>query len=181
MQKIRNRLLAGAPFWLFLCSLPVLVFFCWNLAIYGREFVEWFAPGLPISNNTRSYALELQVVAVHDIALRSFVITPLREEFLYRVVPFGLLFVGWSVFRKSAPPLWLVFAFVLVTSFVFGYVHGGIGNVFIQGLIGIVIALVFLVWGAYGRTPLKGICAILLLHGSYNFYVAMWVHQHLQV
>ena len=98
MQKIRNRLLAGAPFWLFLCSLPVLVFFCWNLAIYGREFVEWIAPELSISSTTRNYALELQVRGVHDIALRSFVITPLREELLYRVLPFGLLWAVWGLF-----------------------------------------------------------------------------------
>lgn len=179
MQRIRNRLLAGAPFWLFLCALPMLVFFCWNLAIYGRDFVEWFAPELSISSRTRNYALELQVREVHDIALRSFVATPLREEFLYRVIPFGLVWGVWGIFWKTTPPFTVALVLVALTSFVFGFVHGGIGNVFIQGLMGIVIAFVFLVWGSYGRTPLKGICAILILHSSYNLFVAMWIQHHI--
>lgn len=179
MQRIRNRLLAGAPFWLFLCALPVLVFFCWNLAIYGRDFVEWLAPELSISSRTRKYGLELHARGVQDIALRSFVATPLREEFLYRVVPFGFVWGVWGTFWKTTPPLAAALVLVALTSFVFGFVHGGIGNVFIQGLIGVVIALVFLVWGSYGRTPLKGICVILILHGSYNLFVAMWIQHHL--
>jgi hypothetical protein len=181
MQKIRHRLLAGAPFWLFLCFLPVLVFFCWNLAAYGRELVGWIAPELSVSSTTRNYALELQVKGVHDIALRSFVATPLREEFLFRVLPFGLVWAFFALFRKEVPPLRLAFILVVATSVVFGYVHGGVGNIFIQGLIGVVLALVLLVWGSYGRTPLRGVLAVLLLHGAYNFYVAMWIQDRLTV
>lgn len=177
MQKIRHWLVAGPPFWLFLALLPVLVVFCWNLALAGIELVSWIAPDLTISSTTRNYALELKTAQVHDIALRSFVFTPLREEFVFRVLPFGALWVLWAFLYKKQPPLSLALALVLVTSIVFGYIHGGFGNIFIQGFIGAVIALVFLLWGTYGRTPLRGMLAIVLLHGSYNFYVAMQVQQ----
>ncbi len=179
MQNIRSWLLAGAPFWLFFCFLPVLVFFCWNLAQAGIDVVSFVSSDLPISGTTRNYALELQRYEVHEIAFRSFVLTPLREEFVYRVLPFGFVWAVWFLLYGKTPPLTLALLTVLVTSVVFGYAHGGSVNVFVQGLIGIVIAFVFLLWSAYGRTPVRGIAAILILHGSYNFYVAMVVKQQL--
>ncbi|MDQ1299871.1 MAG: hypothetical protein QG636_539 [Patescibacteria group bacterium] len=179
MQRIRNRLLAGAPFWLFLCSLPVLVFFCWNLAIYGKRFITWLVPDIYIASSTRNLALQIQDDGVQGVVLRTIIWAPLREEFLFRVFPFGLLFLVWGIFRKSVPPLWLAIALVLLTSVVFGNAHGALGNFFTQGLVGLVIALVFLVWGSYGRTPIKGICAILLLHVAYNVCAVVWVQQNL--
>jgi len=180
MKWARRWFLRGAPLWAFLLLLPAIVFFCMKLGICGRTMVERIAPHLEHSANTANYASELQSIGVQNIALRSFVSTPIREEFLFRILPFGTVWALWFVWmRQSSPPLSVALGALLVSSAWFGYIHGGVGNIFIQGFIGVVYAIVFLKWSAYGKTPLRGVLVVIVLHGTYNFAVALDVQQRI--
>ena len=176
---LQNWFEDGLRFHKFLLLLPVLVLFCIGTASGGRELVELMAPSTELSGRTISYKVVLQSKGILEMAPRSFMWMPLKEEALYRFVPFVGLWWGWALVFASKPPISATVLLVAVTSAYFGYIHGGVGNIFIQGTIGVFLALTYLKMSSYGSAPLKGIAAAVLLHGMYNFTVALRVQYYL--
>lgn len=176
---LRNWFEGGLRFHKFLLLLPVLVLFCMGLAYGGRELVEFAAPSVELSGRTTSYRVVLQSKGILEMAPRSFAWVPFKEEALYRLAPFLALWGGWAYLFASKPPIGVAFALVGGTSAYFGYAHGGVGNMLIQGVVGVILALTYLKVSGYGSAPFKGFAATMLLHGAYNFSIALNVQYHL--
>jgi len=101
------------------------------------------------------------------------VLAPLAEEIVFRFIPFGVLKVihdrtGLLDHLYGTLILLLV---LLGTSFTFGFYHGGIGNVFLQGVGGLVSGVVFIHWGVYNGHPGRGLAASTIVHGSWNLLI----------
>ena len=176
---LRNWFENGLRFHKFLLLLPVLVLFCIGTATWGRELVEFVTPSTEVNGRTTSYVVVLQSKGILEMAPRSFMWTPLREEVLYRLLPFGGLWAVWAFVFASKPPISIAGLMIVGTSVYFGYIHGGVGNIFIQGTVGVFLALTYLKMSNYGGVPLKGFIAAFLLHGAYNFAVALRVQHYL--
>jgi|GEM_PF-3713674 len=157
----------------YLILLPVLVLFCMGIANGGRTFVRSVDPDIELSGKTVNYRVVLQTKQIHEMAPRSFVWVPIKEEFQYRLVPFGIVWILWLLAFGSRPPIAATGLLVITTSAYFGYIHGGVGNIFIQGAVGVVLALVLLKVSGYGSAPLKGAAAAIMLHGAHNLRVAL--------
>ena len=176
---LRNWFESGLRFRWFLLLLPVLVIFCMGVGYGGRELVEFFAPSVELNGHTTNYRVVLQSKGILEMAPRSFVWVPFKEEVTYRLAPFLALWGGWAFMFSSKPPIGVAALLVGGTSAYFGHIHGGIGNIFIQGAVGVILALTFLKVSGYGSAPFKGITATMLLHGAYNFSIALKVQYHL--
>ncbi len=174
-----SRTARDPPFWVFVLLLPLLVFFCGKLGHGGLFVLRTYLPDLVHSSTMANYSAKIQSTGIESMVFQNFIITPVREEFMYRFLPFVLVWWAWRAWRKEAPPPLVAVFLVLVTSVWFGYIHGGIGNVLIQGSLGVVFALVYLYMSAYGKKPLLGLFAAVLLHGTYNFYIALRLQQSL--
>ena len=83
------------------------------------------------------------------------VLVPLVEEIMFRL---PLLFF----FEK---PKWL-FVALIISSTIFGYLHGGIHGVFLQGVIGLIAGYNYIKSGFFWAW---------LIHCSYNFYVVFLI------
>lgn len=85
----------------------------------------------------------------------------LKEEMYYRL-PLVI-----CSYRSNS--LLFVGAVVLFSSFIFGWIHGGISNVPLQGLGGILYSIVFLKCGGLQGSPFKALVSSTLCHTYYNF------------
>lgn len=82
-------------------------------------------------------------------------ITPIIEEFLFRWIP--LYFA-----KRFAKNRWVFWGIAISVSVIgFGYVHGGWPNIFIQGIFGLVLVIVFLRFGYWYAV---------LTHAIYNAF-----------
>jgi membrane protease YdiL (CAAX protease family) len=70
----------------------------------------------------------------YDYVFQAIIVAPLIEEFVFRV---GM--VGWT---KDYPNLRI--SALIFSSAVFGFLHGGWGNIFIQGAGGLVIGGIYI-------------------------------------
>lgn len=88
------------------------------------------------------------------------------EEFIFRFIP---LSIAYLLARKiwNFPFLFIVFA--VVSSFFFGWAHGTIYNVLIQGVSGILICLLFLKCGGYQGRIFKALLVTSCYHFFFNF------------
>lgn len=174
-----SRTARDPPFWVFIVLLPLLVFLCQKLSLGSIRFMKAYLPDLTHSSRIVNYSAIIQSTGLESMVFKNFIVAPLREEFWYRFVPFFSVWLAWWAWKRETPPR-LVAAFVLiVTSVWFGYIHGGFGNVPIQGALGLIFGLVYLKMSAYGRKPLLGLFAAVLLHGAYNFYIALRLQHYL--
>lgn len=117
-----------------------------------------------------------EILAEHPVwlvLLAGCVIMPLLEEIAFRFIPFGILRTihdqtGFLDSKLGRITLWGV---LLGTSFMFGFHHGGIGNIFLQGIGGLINGAVFIHWGVLNGHPGRGLVASTVVHGSWNFLI----------
>lgn len=85
----------------------------------------------------------------------------LIEEYVYR---YWFLYVPFQNYRskRSIIPLFVV------SSLLFGYAHGDWTNIFVQGLGGICLSIVFLKCGGMNRKPTKALAYSTVSHASAN-------------
>lgn len=84
------------------------------------------------------------------------------EEVIFRLLP---LWLSVSVFKMTKGRVVLVAA---VASVIFGYCHGGIGHVLIQGLVGFLFSLVYLGAGGFKAEHPKGVFCSFAAHLTFN-------------
>lgn len=111
----------------------------------------------------------VEVTKVRDGDLKIFSISfpfvllfgAMLEEYVFRLVPLKFVLnrnIGFEELTKV----------VLVVSAFFGYIHGGIEHVFIQGLGGIVLSVVFLKCGGLNKNYRKAYICSTASHYSFN-------------
>lgn len=140
---------------------------CYLVAVY-----PWVAETFPenLSSSTGDILEYIKELGLFDtIGILSLVM--LMEELIFRAIPFSVATVLlWWLIRKSHLSITLVVmtAVAVASSYVFGLVHGGVGNIFIQGVAGLLMSFVYLRWGRLGFDPGKGLWAAFVLHAANN-------------
>lgn len=104
--------------------------------------------------------------SVPILSLKAFVITTCAEfieEFAFRFIPLALTFL---IFGRSR----MVLVAALLSSIVFGYLHGGYDLMFTLGFMGLMLCLVFLKCGGMNGSVIKGFLCSFLAHFSVNAF-----------
>ena len=91
-------------------------------------------------------------------------LTILFEELIFRTLPLGLI----AHFSSGKPRRALLAIRIIATSVIFGWLHGGLIHVFIQGVSGAGLAIVFLKCGDLTRHYARGTGYAYLVHMSFN-------------
>lgn len=88
------------------------------------------------------------------------------EELVFRIVPLV------AVMRVShQPSLYLATAFTAAV--VFGYVHGGVEHIFIQGLGGFLYGVIFIKYAAGGSRLVEASLVVITLHTAFNALIGL--------
>lgn len=102
--------------------------------------------------------------SVPIFSLKAFVITTcaeFTEEFAFRFAPLALTFLKFGRSR-------MVLVAALLSSIVFGYLHGGYDLIFTAGFDGLMFCFVFLKCGGMSGSLIKGLLCSFLAHFSKN-------------
>lgn len=113
-------------------------------------------------------------IVYKNLILAPFVI--IVEEILFRYLPMILLFFFFFLMKRwigEKSKLILIAVIVVISSIFFGVLHGGIPHVFIQGVVGIGLFVMYLrVLLDPQKIPtkwqLRPLCLAILLHGGVN-------------
>ena len=85
--------------------------------------------------------------------------SPMVEEVLFRLLPIGIVSRIWG--KENKIVLWSV---IIISSVIFGLIHGSWRNIFLQGSVGIVLSMAFLKGGYLSS---------FIAHSYCNFLVTM--------
>jgi len=88
------------------------------------------------------------------------------EELLFRFVPLGL---AVKFFGRSP----LVILTAILFSVLFGLCHGGFRHIFLQGVTGFVLSIVFLKCGGFQKKLLRATFVCAIIHASLNFLACL--------
>lgn len=93
------------------------------------------------------------------------------EETFFRFIPFLILFV---IIRKiqNQYKILLTISVAIISSFVFGYLHGNILNIPVQGVMGILFAVMYLKAGGYNnKQPFQALVVSSTTHLCFNLII----------
>lgn len=98
---------------------------------------------------------------------------PVEEEMLFRGLP--LILVGeWARYRQQEERFgWLLIVSV-ISSLIFGFLHGGWINVALHGVSGLTVCLLFLKTGGWHGNYEKAIVAVFVIHFMYNGIITIY-------
>ena len=155
----------------FFVLLPVLLFLTIGAVKIGGWATLQLVPREEISTRTVSTITRFETEGFVAVVRGTFMRAPLEEELKYRVAPlYALLFVWWLLFARF-PGVMAFIAVGATTSAYFGYIHGGYGNILMQGVVGLALWWVLVVMSNYGRRPLTGYLCVVLVHALYNISI----------
>jgi hypothetical protein len=115
-------------------------------------------------NDLSSNVLAIDRVGLFEIVM-AMVVAPLVEEGIFRYLPLTIVMAFFTFTRHHNVAFYLT---TLVTSCLFGFIHGGVGNIFIQGMLGVVLCFTFRHWSRDFEYPGRGFFASVVLHSSVN-------------
>ncbi|MCX6792434.1 MAG: CPBP family intramembrane metalloprotease [Candidatus Falkowbacteria bacterium] len=98
------------------------------------------------------------------------IVGPFIEEAAFRFLP---LLVVSALTQKIYP----IIITVLVSSFIFGFLHGDLLNVFVQGFSGLFLCFIYWKSGAAEDKHCKALSYSYLSHASWNFACCMQLWQ----
>lgn len=84
-----------------------------------------------------------------------------EEELMFRIIP---LLVALKFIKQSAG----LVGVALLTAVVFGYVHGGVYNILLQGIGGFLYAVIFIKYSQNGTRILEASLLVIVLHTFFN-------------
>jgi membrane protease YdiL (CAAX protease family) len=88
------------------------------------------------------------------------------EEVIFRFIPI----VYTLKFTRS---LYVVVSVTIVSSVIFGYVHGGFGHVPLQGVAGLFFSMVYIKTGGYLEMHRDALLTTTLIHFLYNMFILL--------
>lgn len=86
------------------------------------------------------------------------IISPIVEESLFRLLPIGIVLKICG--KENKIVLWPV---IIISSVIFGWIHGSWRNIFIQGSVGIVLSAAFLKGGYVSSVVAHIVCNFLVI------------------
>lgn len=153
MKRLLNWLAKearGKTYWFLVLSVPVIGIFysvCIGLVF---DLFDIYIPPVP--------AIRLNA-EIWIFLLIMFAFIPL-EEILFR----GHLVLAVKKYGKSVK----VLIVAVLLSVIFGWIHGGIIHIFIQGVNGFVWCLLFLKSGGFQQRYIKAFATTIAVHSMYN-------------
>lgn len=87
------------------------------------------------------------------------------EEILFRWIPFGICFDNLSARHHMRAS---VLVYILVSVCFFGYLHGDMSNIALQGVAGGIFGALYLKASEFTLRPTKGLIASTLCHAGVN-------------
>lgn len=144
MEKLWKKIKEMKTVKLYLLMLGI--HFVWNISVIiplslcGVEYSQHVASFSKVSNSF-----------LYDITLLP--MCALVEEILFRWLPMILFFTGLGIFikkskandeTKSKVEKYGVASIVIVSSIIFGFVHGNVFNILIQGMSGVIFSMFYL-------------------------------------
>jgi hypothetical protein len=139
----------------------VLLMILWNaIVLFWASFyvdLRWVAQG--------------QLTYVLHLGVLKFSTAILKEEVIFRLIPLGIAILYSRV-------SYLTLFMLAMSSMLFGFVHGSWANVFLQGVDGVCLAIVFIKCGAAQNQLMRGLfwstAAHLLFNGIVITFSALW-------
>ena len=181
MIHLRSWFERDTEFKKFIQVLPELVLLMGVTTFFGGLLANMFFSNDSLYASDRAVFADLQKMGIIKVGLIVSVIGPIIEEATFRFLPLGFTFLTlWLINKKQEIGLWSVLGTILASSILFGYIHGP-GNILIQGISGLVLAVVFVKYSSFGRSPVwffKGWAASTLLHGSFNGVILVAATMH---
>lgn len=141
-------------------KIPMLVTVFWLIPLFYSLFISIallashkIIPALTTEVIGLDISLKLSKILVREATI---------EEFWFRLLPLSLAVVVWG---KS---FW-VYAAATVSSVIFGYIHGGVINIFLtQGVIGFSWCVLFLKCGGFQKKFLTAYLCAIMAHFLFN-------------
>ncbi|MCD4762050.1 CPBP family intramembrane metalloprotease [bacterium] len=87
-----------------------------------------------------------------------------EEEAFYRFVPLVLAVEYWGTGEKTM-------VVIIISSLIFGFIHGSYVSLIIASLLGFLLSIVFLKLGGSKKKYLKPYVAIVIIHAMINFSI----------
>jgi membrane protease YdiL (CAAX protease family) len=94
----------------------------------------------------------------------------LFEEIIFRFFPVFLLVICFS-FRTKKHLFVAQLVVLMIASVVFGYAHGGFRHIFTQGVLGMLMSLVFILSGGKDKKFSRALFFSTLFHFAYNLII----------
>jgi membrane protease YdiL (CAAX protease family) len=152
--------------------LPILVLLQTILTMTGLGIALLFFTAESLSANGNMLKELTADLSLGKLLMVGAVIAPILEEFIFRFVPFCTIFgLLWSLkIDRTEVVMPVVFGSILFTAIGFGYMHG-VGNILVQGIGGVFLAIVYLRCSSFGRSMrshFRGWIGSSLVHVSFN-------------
>jgi membrane protease YdiL (CAAX protease family) len=167
--SIRRWLSDEPPFKRLIITVPKAVFASLVLSMLGAVLVKVLFPASDPEANGKAIAEAAKHMGRSELLVLTVVVGPLIEELLFRLLPFGALFIlAWLTGTRSHR--WLVpvtMALIVQTAAMFGYMHGT-ANILVQGMAGLILGSVFVKYSGFGRNVAKGFTASVVCHAVFN-------------
>jgi len=110
-----------------------------------------------------------EILGTIAIFFAYFIGVAIQEELLFRVLPLGF---GRFITKDPRVLLWMI---VIPTSILFGFVHGSVWNILIQGVGGMILCIVYLMCGGYQGKILKPFFMTSAIHCVYDTIIVTGV------
>lgn len=136
------------------------------VVVYETAFAILFPvlyKNISVGCSNSSYAGSIPVIVLIYIPLAA-----LFEELLFRLIPLSLAIC------KSKTPEMVLFA-IISSSFLFGMLHGNVFRVIIEGVVGVILSVLFLKCGAYQKKFFKATMCSTAAHYALNIFVMLSV------
>lgn len=148
-----------------------VAYFLYTLSIF---FILVLIFGMPERSPRENYSEDIVrlPILVWDFPLVLLYLAAI-EEFLFRVILLYLVMLVSRMVLGKRDFGYVLFAIVW-SSIYFGYIHGGIIHIFIQGVAGVLFCLVFLKCGGYQGKIAKAFYCSTLCHALVNLLIAYW-------
>jgi membrane protease YdiL (CAAX protease family) len=88
------------------------------------------------------------------------------EEFLFRIMPLSLI-------MRLTKRRDVVLLTALICSALFGYVHGGLPHILLQGIGGFLYAVLFIKYSRQGSRVVEGSIVVIAVHSLFNLLISL--------
>lgn len=139
----------------FIAICLLLCFLCSNLAVVILFWLNMYTPPPKIGIATLTWYIPIFLLSFAFI-----------EEIIFRL--------PLAIFIQLEWPINEIVFMAIFYSAIFGFYHGGITNIFIQGVGGFILCIIFLKCGGYQKKYLKAIIISTLAHFFYNAILVLW-------
>lgn len=108
-------------------------------------------------------------ISIKKIGVPGIVICAGIEEAIFRLFPLVIIQLLFFPLLKEKGKTILLLSSVVILSVLFGYLHGNVLNITLQGVAGLFFSVLYLKRGGYwNNDPVKGLCSSTAAHALFN-------------